>query len=118
MKRGWGGSSFGGAVGEGCLERGLEKKEVAEEDLEVAWEEGVEREEEDEEGGPEEGACRRDMLGSCSVDGGCFCSCIPSASCSSSSSSTPSISPSSSSGSSPSSRTAASCPSALGLPSN
>lgn len=37
MKRGWGGSSFGGAVGEGCLERGVvEKKEVAEEDLEVA----------------------------------------------------------------------------------
>jgi len=63
-------------VGEGCLERLKEKKEELEEDLEAvfkaAWdevaetEEGVE-EEEVEEGVDDEGACSRDILGSCSV---------------------------------------------------
>ncbi len=83
-------------MGEGCLERLKEKKEELEEDLEAvfkaAWdevaetEEGVE-EEEVEEGVDDEGACSRDILGSCSVAAVDFEICSSSPACSPSGSS-------------------------------
>lgn len=96
-------------MGEGCLERLKEKKDELEEDLDAvfkaAWdevaeseEEGVE-EEEVEEGVDDEGACSRDILGSCSVAVVDFEICSSSPACSPSDSfseSTPSISLSSS----------------------
>ena len=108
MKRGCRSSSSclgGRAAGEDCLERVKEKKDELEEDFEfspsAAWEEVVEREEgvdKDEEGVEGEGACSREMLGNCKVDGVGFCSGTPLCSSSSSSSSSPesSMTPSSS----------------------